>query len=230
VANPNDILLWHKAPSRKAKHAEGEDPGLHLDALRPDALDQQKWAAGLEALALGAGAGGWRRGLGRMRAPAGWGCRLGCRPAGPASLTAPPTSAWPPVPPSPAAPLRRIEDLVAQNVGNQLQIFAPDELALALHDFVEKDQKDALSAAVSHALEETRRWAAEAAACPLARFRVPADVAGGGEGPGGCAWLMQPGVQWENAQEGGCGGLSSGPLSGAGRRGWRCATRLVAAW
>ncbi|GFR39960.1 hypothetical protein Agub_g38, partial [Astrephomene gubernaculifera] len=105
VANPQDMLLWTKAASRKLKGegdsssaaaaygeaGDGEGGGF----LRPDALDQS-----------------------------------------------------------------RIEDLIRQHLGsNALEVLPDDELAVALHNFVEKDDKNALVQCIEAALEETRNAA-----------------------------------------------------------------------
>ncbi|GIL78160.1 hypothetical protein Vretimale_7536 [Volvox reticuliferus] len=59
----------------------------------------------------------------------------------------------------------RIEDLIRQHLGpNALEVLPDDELAVALHNFVEKDDKNALQQCVEAALEETRNAAAAAVA------------------------------------------------------------------
>jgi hypothetical protein len=50
----------------------------------------------------------------------------------------------------------RIEDLVAANLQTRLDILPPEELALALHDFVDKDEKAALANCVATVLTETQ--------------------------------------------------------------------------
>ncbi|KAG2430494.1 hypothetical protein HXX76_010017 [Chlamydomonas incerta] len=54
----------------------------------------------------------------------------------------------------------RIEDLIRQHLGtNALEVLPDDELGLALHNFVEKDDKTALQQCIEQALEETRQAA-----------------------------------------------------------------------
>jgi hypothetical protein len=53
----------------------------------------------------------------------------------------------------------RIEDLVSANLTAQLDILPPDELAMALHNFVEKDEKAALAECVTTVLTETQQQA-----------------------------------------------------------------------
>ncbi|KAK9814095.1 hypothetical protein WJX72_000558 [[Myrmecia] bisecta] len=86
VANPHDMLLWHKAPVRKAKPTEA---GPSDAAIRPEALDE-----------------------------------------------------------------RQIEDLVEEHLVQNLEILQANELADALHTFVEKDEKQALADCVTTALRE----------------------------------------------------------------------------
>ena len=64
-----------------------------------------------------------------------------------------------PLPPPhhvPAHPQARIEDLVKANLQARLDILPPEELALALHEFVEKDERSALAACVTAVLTETQ--------------------------------------------------------------------------
>jgi hypothetical protein len=58
--------------------------------------------------------------------------------------------------PPPPDPQARIEDLVAANLQAKLDILHPDEMAAALHQFVEKDEKTALSECVTTVLQETQ--------------------------------------------------------------------------
>ncbi|PSC71365.1 Double-strand break repair MRE11 [Micractinium conductrix] len=93
VANPNDIVLWQKAPQRKAKDA-GAAGGAGAAAgtlIRPEALDES-----------------------------------------------------------------RIEDLIGQHLQHNLEILQEQTLTDALHEFVEKDNKDSLKEAVGRALAETQ--------------------------------------------------------------------------
>lgn len=95
VANPHDILLWHKAPVRKTK-APGEvseNAGL-TEGIRPEALDE-----------------------------------------------------------------RQIEDLIAEHLNQHLEILPEQDLANALHNFVDKDEKQALHECVRAALVETQNAA-----------------------------------------------------------------------
>ncbi|GAX85793.1 hypothetical protein CEUSTIGMA_g13208.t1 [Chlamydomonas eustigma] len=89
VANPQDILIWHKAAARRVK-SEGAQLYESEELLRPEALDQQ-----------------------------------------------------------------RIEDLVASNLKASLRVLHEDDLATALHNFVEKDEKQALHDLLSRSLYET---------------------------------------------------------------------------
>ncbi|KAL4422894.1 hypothetical protein ABPG75_009091 [Micractinium tetrahymenae] len=90
VANPNDMVLWQKAPQRKAKEAAAA--GMAPDALiRPEALDES-----------------------------------------------------------------RIEDLIGQHLQHNLEILPEQVLTDALHEFVEKDNKDSWREAVARALQETQ--------------------------------------------------------------------------
>ncbi|KAG1655635.1 hypothetical protein FOA52_008873 [Chlamydomonas sp. UWO 241] len=93
VANPQDLLVWHKAPVRKAR-PDGSSRGVDEsdEMLRPEQLDQQ-----------------------------------------------------------------RIEDLVAANLHDSLRFLHEDDLAAALHDFVEKDDKTALLEVLQASLRETAR-------------------------------------------------------------------------
>ncbi|GIL58031.1 hypothetical protein Vafri_13231 [Volvox africanus] len=81
----------------------------------------------------------------------------------------------------------RIEDLIRQHLGpNALEVLPDDELAVALHNFVEKDDKNALQQCIEAALEETRNAAAAAVAAaagggPAAGKGAPAAVAGNEE-------------------------------------------------
>jgi hypothetical protein len=50
----------------------------------------------------------------------------------------------------------RIEDLVAANLQAKLDILHPDDLAQALHQFVEKEEKAALAECVSRVLQQTQ--------------------------------------------------------------------------
>ena len=121
VANPNDILLWAKAPARRAA----------------------------EAAAAAA-------------APADAAAAAGLRPE--------------------AADQARIEDLVARNLRERLALIPAEDLALALHEYVDKDERAALAACVERALEATRRTVlAEAPAGP------PAVAAGAGAGAAAAA-------------------------------------------
>ena len=52
---------------------------------------------------------------------------------------------------------RRIDALVAQHLPAQLQILTEGDMALALEDFVQRDEKNALANAVRDALEESQR-------------------------------------------------------------------------
>ncbi|DBA79384.1 TPA: hypothetical protein ACH3X2_000030 [Trebouxia sp. C0005] len=108
VANPHDILLWHKAPVRKAK-APGEvsENASLTDGIRPEALDE-----------------------------------------------------------------RQIEDLIAEHLQQHLEILPEQDLANALHNFVDKDEKQALHDCVRAALAETQTAAV-------------ADRAAGATGPEG---------------------------------------------
>eukprot|EP00775_Hariotina_reticulata_P011417 gene11417-11564_t len=119
VANAQDMLLWAKAPARRAKeegrgagaggpeaYQEAAAGGLGLSGLLPDQLDQA-----------------------------------------------------------------RIEDLVAANLQAQLDILPPEELALALHEFVDKDEKAALANCVATVLTETQ-------AAAMTRPGVPAKAEG----------------------------------------------------
>lgn len=59
------------------------------------------------------------------------------RPAPPIPPPSPLRPPWPPgIPPPP--PQARIEDLVNQNLPERLSIIPPEDLALALHDYVDK--------------------------------------------------------------------------------------------
>ncbi|GLC63182.1 meiotic recombination [Pleodorina starrii] len=127
VANPNDMLQWTKAATRKVK-AEGEGGsaaggGYEEEEggyLRPEALDQS-----------------------------------------------------------------RIEDLIRQHLGpNALEVLPDDELAIALHNFVEKDDKNALTQCIEAALEETRNAAAAAAAAAAAGEAGAGGEAGAAEATG----------------------------------------------
>lgn len=69
----------------------------------------------------------------------------------------------------------RIEDLVAQHLVQDLQILPELELAEALHDFVEKDNRAALAEAVGRVLLETQDSALQLRAAPSGAGR-------GGEG------------------------------------------------
>lgn len=108
VANPHDILLWHKAPVRKAK-APGEvsESASLTEGIRPEALDE-----------------------------------------------------------------RQIEDLIAEHLQQHLEILPEQDLANALHNFVDKDEKQALHDCVRAALAETQTAAV-------------ADRAAGAAGPEG---------------------------------------------
>lgn len=59
----------------------------------------------------------------------------------------------------PAIMQARIEDLVQANLTAQLDILPPEELSLALHNFVEKDEKTALAECVTTVLTETQAQA-----------------------------------------------------------------------
>ncbi|MEW5311761.1 MAG: hypothetical protein WDW38_003448 [Sanguina aurantia] len=50
----------------------------------------------------------------------------------------------------------RIEDLIAQNLPSDMQVLQQEELANALHDYVEKDNKQALHEMVANALDKTK--------------------------------------------------------------------------
>jgi hypothetical protein len=50
----------------------------------------------------------------------------------------------------------RIEDLVAANLSAKLDILHPDDLAQALHQFVEKEEKAALADCVTRVLQHTQ--------------------------------------------------------------------------
>lgn len=54
----------------------------------------------------------------------------------------------------------KIEDLIASNLQQHLEILPQEELLLALHSFVEKDEKQALADCVTQVLRETQRAAA----------------------------------------------------------------------
>ncbi|KAL3143519.1 hypothetical protein ABBQ38_002323 [Trebouxia sp. C0009 RCD-2024] len=95
VANPHDILLWHKAPVRKAKAPGEVSEGAALtEGIRPEALDE-----------------------------------------------------------------RQIEDLIAEHLQQHLEILPEQDLANALHEFVDKDEKQALHNCVRAALAETQNAA-----------------------------------------------------------------------
>ena len=64
VANPNDILLWHKAAARRAKRDGEEEGALGAHELtRPEALDQARCVCGgwggVGGEVVVAGCGGW---------------------------------------------------------------------------------------------------------------------------------------------------------------------------
>lgn len=50
----------------------------------------------------------------------------------------------------------RIEDLVAANLQAKLDILHPDDLAQALHQFVEKEEKTAIAECVTRVLQQTQ--------------------------------------------------------------------------
>ncbi|KAF8065921.1 MRE11 [Scenedesmus sp. PABB004] len=77
----------------------------------------------------------------------------------------------------------RIEDLVAANLTARLDILPPDELALALHDFVEKDERAALAACVSTVLTETQAAAVTRPGADLEDAAAEGAVDGGGPAP-----------------------------------------------
>lgn len=72
----------------------------------------------------------------------------------------------------------KVEDLVAQHLQQRLEILPEEDLALALHNFVDKDEKGALVDCVSQALNETQRAAiADSTRAPAPAGPEDADVA-----------------------------------------------------